>query len=110
MFFFEDNAPMEKTTENTWRDRLKQSLADRGLSMREVSLGAGLGPGSVNSWFKENKDPSISNLMAVCAFAKISLSYVTHGFEVSAETAEVLRLLEQNPARREGILQILQAK
>jgi hypothetical protein len=107
---FFDNATMSNEASGAWRARLESSLADKGISKRAASLGGGLGPGAVHSWLTEGKDPSIESLMAVCAFSKISLSYVTHGFEISDDTAEVLRLLEQNPARREAILQLLQAK
>lgn len=105
-----DNAAMSNEAAGAWRTRLESSLASKGISKRAASLGGGLGPGAVHSWLTEGKDPSIESLMAVCAFAKISLSYVTHGFEISDETAAIIRLLEENPARREAILQLLQSK
>lgn len=101
---------MENDKDQGWRDRLRGALAERGMSMRSISLGAGLGPGVVNSWFKEGKDPSMSNLLAVCQFAQIDTAYILFGFHINEKTAELLRLLEEHPDRRDGILQLLHAK
>lgn len=101
---------MEHETYTGWRGRLYAGLKERDLSMRAASLGAKLGPGVVNSWFKDGKDPSMSNLLAVCEFAGISAAYVLFGFEINEKTAEMLRLIEEHPERRDGILQLLQAK
>ena len=94
----------------TWRDRLVQAIADKGTSQRAVSLAAGYGPGLVNSWIKDNKDPTIGNLLGVCSVLGISSSWLLYGYEVTPETEEILRLLEANPAARDGILKILASR
>lgn len=101
---------MKNEHEQGWRGRLMGALKERGISMRAASLGAGLGAGVVNSWFKEGKDPTMSNLLAVCQLADVDSAYVLFGFHINEQVAELLRLLEENPDRRDGILQILQAK
>lgn len=101
---------MENVTNTDWRGRLQAALKERDMSMRAASIGAKLGPGVVNSWFKEGKDPSMSNLLAVCEFAGISAAYVIFGLHMSEDTLKLVRLLEKHPDRRGGILQLLEAK
>lgn len=101
---------MKNLNESGWKDKLRAALEDRSMSMRAASLGAGLGPGVVNSWFKDNKDPSMSNLLAVCRFAGIDSAFVLLGFHINDKTVELLRLIEENPDRRDGILHLLRAK
>ena len=93
-----------------WRDRLRSVLTDQGLSKRGVSLAAKLGPGAVHSWLAEGKDPSVDNLLAVCGVLNISLTYLVRGYEMTAEAEEILRLLADDPASREGVLSILRAR
>lgn len=101
---------MDKLKNQTWRDRLSDALAEKGLSRRAISIAAGLGPGAIHSWLKDGKDPNLENIMAVCQAAGISLSFVTHGYYMSSETEELLRLLEAHPQSRDGILQILRSQ
>lgn len=97
-------------TEPTWRDRLADAIRDSGRSQRSVSLAAGLGPGYVNSLLNEGKDPTVENATRVCKELGISLSWLIYGIEMSPETEEILRLLEERPDERAGILQILRAR
>lgn len=91
-----------------WKDRLAKALKRAGISQRRASLGAGLGPGYVNSILKEGKDPTVANLMAVCSAADISLTYVLFGFDISAETEELMELLGRAPQeKRESLLTLL---
>lgn len=100
----------ENPKNTTWRDRLVQAIAGQGTSQRAVSLAAGFGPGLVNSWIKDNKDPTIGNLLSVCGVLGISSSWLLYGYEVTPETEEILRHLEANPEARDGILKILMSK
>ncbi|MBB3947082.1 ribonucleoside-diphosphate reductase alpha chain [Rhizobium skierniewicense] len=90
-----------------WRARLRDALSARGMSAREASLAAGKGPGYVHSILKDGKDPTVDNLVAVCEVLNVSLSQIIYGIDVSAETAEILSLLEGSPEMRDGILKIL---
>lgn len=90
-----------------WRERLEDAMGKTGRSKREISLAAGKGPGYVHSILKEGKDPTIDNLIAICAALGVSLSKILYGIEMSPETEEILSLIEDNPKRRDGILQIL---
>jgi transcriptional regulator with XRE-family HTH domain len=105
-----DSADIPVMKKETWRDRLSKAVSDSGKSMRAVSLAAGLGPGYVHSILKDEKDPTIENLIAVANATGVSLSYLLYGFEVSPETEEVLQLLESRPGQRSAILQLLRAK
>ena len=107
---FCDNLLMKNLRDSAWLARLDAALKAKGVSHRAASIGAKLGPGVVNSWFKEGKDPGMSSLTAVCEAAGVSLAYVLFGFEISPQTAELVRLLEENPDRRDGMLKVIQAK
>lgn len=91
-----------------WKKRLEAGMRDRKMSKRAVSLKAGLGPGYVHSILKEGEDPTINNLIDVCAAAGLSLSWVLFGVEISRSTEEIVKTLEAAPLhRREAILSIL---
>ncbi|MBO3760380.1 helix-turn-helix transcriptional regulator [Ciceribacter sp. L1K22] len=92
---------------DAWRGRLQQALDRSGRSAREVSLAAGKGAGYVHSLLKEDKDPTLENLLAVCRELNVSLSELIYGFEISPATEEILALLEGSPDARDGILKIL---
>lgn len=92
---------------DAWKKRLIDGIEAKGKSQREVSLAAGKGPGYVNSFLKEGKDPTIENLIKVCEAAGLSLYYVLYGVEMSPETEEIIRLLEASESKRKALLQIL---
>ena len=93
-----------------WRSRLTDALKASGRSMRDVSLACGLAPGYLFGILKEGKEPTVENAMKVCRELGVSFSYVTLGVSMTPEQEELLQLLEQNPERVSGILQILRAK
>ena len=94
----------------TWRDRLTKALADKGKSKREVSLAAGLGSGYVHSILADGKDPTVDNLLKVCAAVDVSPIWVIFGLPVSRDADDLLRLWElAGPETRQGILSILRA-
>lgn len=92
---------------NDWRVRLEDAINKSGRSKRELSLAAGKGPGYLFSILSEGKDPTIDNLIAICAALNVSLSKILYGIEISPQTEEILSLIEDNPKSRDGILQIL---
>lgn len=96
--------------DDAWRKRLADAIAAKKMSKRSVSLDAGLGPGYVHSILSEGKDPSVANLEAVCKIVGVSLQYVLYGYDISPETERLLRLMEENPDSRDGILRILEAR
>ena len=90
-----------------WRARLEDAVQESGRSMRDISLAAKKGPGYVFSILREGKDPTIDNLLAICGALNVSLTKILFGVRMSAETQEILSLIEDNPSARDGILQIL---
>ena len=105
-----DNPFMQKdlVNMNEVRDRIAATLAAKGLSKRSVSLSSGNGPGYVHSILAEGKEPTVSNLAAVCDAMGVSLSYILYGHEMSAETEVIIQLLERFPSKRDSILALLQ--
>ena len=95
---------MEK---DMWRERLALAMKERKLSMRDVSVKSGKGEGYLHSVLKDGKDPGIDNLITVCAVVGVSLPYILYGYDMSPATERIVRLLEENPAARDGVLQIL---
>ena len=90
------------------RTRLAQALKDRGLSKRSLSLKTNLGPGYLHSILDENKQPSIGNLAKICSTARVSLSHILNGVELSPETERLVALIEANPTKRGCILSLLE--
>lgn len=75
--------------------------------MRAISIAAGNGHGYVHSIIKDGKDPTIDNMLKICSVLNVSLTEILFGVEMSAETEEIIRLIEGNAQRRAGLLQIL---
>lgn len=104
-------ADIRGMSDGAWRTRLLAAIQASGKSQREVSLAAGMGAGYVNSLFKDSKDPTVENLMKVCEVAGVSLSYVLYGYQMTAETEEILNLLEEaSPGERKGLLTLLRER
>ena len=58
-----------------WRFRLKQLIDETpGLSMKAVSLKAGLSASSVHNMLKRGNAPTIENFLAICAALNVSPS------------------------------------
>lgn len=94
-----------------WKKRLADGIRDKGKSKREVSLAAGRGPGYVHSLLKEDKDPTIDNLIEVCHAADLSVIWVLFGVQMSRETEDIVRALEDaSPDQRQGLLRFLRDK
>lgn len=97
-------------TDQTWRDRLVAAIERDGRSQRAVSIAAGLGPGYINALLREGREPTVGSAIRVCRELGISLPWLIYGIEMSPQTEEILRLLDDHPAERAGILQILRAR
>lgn len=93
-----------------WKDRLAAGIKKNKRSKRGVSIEAGQGPGYVHSILKEGKDPTVSNLAAVCDAAGLSIYYVLGGFDITPEREEFLRaLLEAEKEDVEAVARLLGA-
>ena len=93
-----------------WRDRLRKAVEASGKSPRAVSLEAGRAHGYVYSLLNEGKDPTISNLSAVCKVLGVSLPYILYGQDITPEAEELLSLVaEAEPQVVKGVLDILRA-
>ena len=107
---FADIAAMDTAFDfNAMRDRLRAGLEAKGLSMRSVSLKSGNAAGYVQGIIKDGKEPTITNLAAVCDAAGLSLTYVLYGLTVSPETEDLMRKLEDNPEKRDSIIALLRS-
>ena len=95
--------------DSAWRQRLAESVKKSGRSKRSLSLETGNGPGYVYSIIDGGKDPTIENLLAVCRVLNVSAAYIIHGVDVSDADAELLRLIQDNPERRNAILALIGA-
>lgn len=59
------NANTSPRNSLVWRTRLAAAIEQSGKSKREVSLAAGLGANYIQQIFKDGKEPSVSNLLAI---------------------------------------------
>jgi transcriptional regulator with XRE-family HTH domain len=97
--------------QDEWRERLSRAIAEKKTSMRQASLGAGLGPGYLHSILTEGKDPTVQNLMKVCDQLNVSLWAILYGADLTAEDEELLRLYQAAPEdEREGLLRLLRSR
>ena len=93
-----------------WRVRLAQKIEESGKSMRAISIAIGRGEGYVFTIMKDRKNPTAETLAEICAEVGTSISYVLHGFDISAEGEEFLELFSRaSPDVRAAILTILRA-
>lgn len=93
-----------------WKARLEAALKEKDITPRAASLKAGFAPGYAHSLLREGKDPSVTNLLALCDVIGVSGIYVIFGFDVDPETELVMRKMQEKPAIREGILKLLEAR
>jgi transcriptional regulator with XRE-family HTH domain len=93
-----------------WRQRLKDAVDASGRSNADIARACGLNRGYFTNIFKEGKEPTIGNLIAIVNELGISVSKILYGYDVSPETEEILGLIEKNPDLRAGILQILRSQ
>ena len=96
----------QKYLEGFWV-RLEEAIASSGMSMRQISLSAGLSGTYISNLLKTRKEPTVGNLAAVCQAMGASLSYVLVGLDISPETEQVIQRLEKNPAHRQSVLSLL---
>lgn len=89
------------------RKRLDAAIAERGVSRREISLKAGVGHNYVHGIIVDGKEPTVARLAAVCDALGVSLLYILYGVDASAEATEIIRRLDENPAKRAALLDLL---
>lgn len=101
---------MTDANDTGWRSRLIEAVETSPKSMRAVSLAAGRGPGYLHSVIRDGKDPSVDHLASVCSELGVSLPYILFGMDISPETEEIVRALQDNPSKRKAILALLQSE
>lgn len=93
-----------------WRGRLEGAVKASGKSPRAISLAAGRAHGYVFSLLNEGKDPTLTNLSAVCRVLGVSLPSILYGQDVTPEGEELLNLVaDADPKVVQGVLDILRA-
>lgn len=95
---------------NAWRTRLRDTLTEKKLSKREVSLAAGAGAGYLHGILDEGKDPTIQRLAAVCAAIPVSLTYILYGFDISPEDEAIISAMHEAPEKRDAVLTLLRQR
>lgn len=98
-----------RTGMNEWRDRLAKAIEERGETMRSVSLKAGLGANYVHGILKDEKDPTVERLLAICQALNVSPAYILLGSETTPEVEAILLLMQGSESRRKAILDLLRS-
>lgn len=93
-----------------WRNRLKAAIEKSGRSQGDVATSCGLSRGYFTNVFRDGKEPTVGNLISIAHELNVSLSTILYGYDVSPETEEIMRLIEDNPDLRDGILKILKTR
>lgn len=89
------------------RKRLAAHIEQTGMSLRAVSLKSGHGPGYVHSILNDGKQPGVESLAKVCDACGASLPYIMYGYDIPADLEPFLRLLQENPQKRQHLLALL---
>lgn len=92
------------------RQRLRDVLEEKDISMRAASIGAGQGESYLAGILSNGRDPQLSRLIAVCDYLDVSLSWVLYGFYLPPGSDEIFRLLSENPDSAENIVALLRAQ
>lgn len=94
-----------------WKGRFAAAIAESGKSQREISLAAGLGPGYLHSILAEGKEPTLQNVLKICAAADVSIVRVLGGFDMTPDTEELLRrATAADETVRQSLLHLLELR
>lgn len=87
--------------------RLEEALHEKRISMRKASLDAGFSETFVHGIVKLGRDPGVQNLTTLCDSLGLSAAYIIFGYDVSPEVERFLQFFQENPAKREALLELL---
>jgi len=97
-----------------WRARLQEAIDQDPRSAREISLSMGRGPGYLHGLLKNDKEPTLPNVVAICKELKISVQWFLFGIEMDANTEELLKIYSGLPEEERqkfmGMAQLLSPK
>lgn len=88
--------------------RIKEISAQKGMSVKEVAIKAGLGENSIYRWKKT--EPSVSSLSKVAKALDISvddLTYDPNGLETPEYRTIQRRAKKMSPANQKKLLQMM---
>lgn len=89
----------------SWRTRLIEAIDADGRSDRAISLAAKLGPNFVNELRNQNKEASVSKVLALAEQVHVSAGFLFTGLAFSTQDEEVLRaFLALGPEQRQALL------
>lgn len=80
---------------DNWRDRLTIIMNEQNISARNLSLKAGLSENFVGQMFRTGRDPSISNIVKICAALNIAPANILFGVRISEQEQQLLTLTSQ---------------
>lgn len=81
----------EISLDERWRVRLKQAIADKGMSLRQFSLSIGKGEGYVKGLLHKKHDPSLSTIAAICDALNVPIDSLISGTPLDQDNIEFLR-------------------
>lgn len=89
------------------RERLLGVIKERGLSLREVSLGSGSSESYLSGVLNRGRDPQLAKLIAVCDFLGVSTTWVLYGFEIPDGADDIFQLLSEKPELTSSVASLL---
>ena len=90
-----------------WRNRLLDAVERSGKSRESIAVEAGLGRAYLYGVFKENKIPSVENLISLANAAGASPAFIIFGWKMTEQHEELMSLLAENPKQIDAILTLL---
>lgn len=94
-------------SDDAWRKRLEEVIERDGRSLRDISLAAGLSHGYLHGILRDDKEPTLDRFLRICKELNISVAYALLGAQLSAESEELVKLLQDHPEKRAAILALL---
>lgn len=92
------------------RERLIGLIEERGLSLREVSIGSGSSESYLSGVLKRGRDPQLAKLIAVCDFLDVSVTWVLYGYEVPEGADDIFQLLSEKPELTSAVAALLRGQ
>lgn len=61
---------------NTFSKHLKELRNEKNLSQSELARELGLSSSAISRWEKEEREPTLSNIIALCKYFKCTADYI----------------------------------
>lgn len=93
--------------DGSWKQRLRKAIDADTRSEAAICESAGLSRNYIGSIFRDNREPTVQKLLALCDSLAVSPAFILVGLDASPETVSLMALLEKNPGKRAALTALL---